>query len=99
MSMIRFVCAVSYYKNCREHDQGVYSDLRFYSSIKEFLLDVTANIQKHEFHTLYTTDGREVGRVLEYYDDICSGVTSVKAILRFVELKASAKEGWEWKRV
>lgn len=97
--MMRFVCAVSYYKNCREHDSGVYSDLRFYPTIKHFLADVTANIQKHEFHTLYTTDGLEVGRVLEEYDGMCSGVTSVKAILRFVELRASQKDGWVWRRI
>lgn len=97
--MIRFVCAVSYFKNCREHETGVYADLRFYHSLSEFLKDVTDNIQKHEFHTLYTTDGREVGRVMEEFDNLCSGVTSVKAVLRFVELRASAKEGWEWKRL
>lgn len=81
----KYFCAASYYPNCRVHDSGYYSDLRFFPSLKEYLKVSQDQCHDYEFHDLHSIRGRMLGEI--GYEYSSHGVKGLTAKIRWLEFR------------
>jgi hypothetical protein len=95
---LRYVCAASYYPNCRSCSSGYFSDLRFFPDLHAWLRAAETQTPDYEFHDLHLLSGRMVGEI--GYEMSRHSVTGLTAKVRWLKLR-TVDDGhgkWKWVR-
>ena len=61
--MSKYVCPVEYYPNCRKHDCGFYSTVKFFNSLKELKDYIMESMIEYSIVDIFDIEGKKIGNV------------------------------------